>query len=250
MNTQTHDIKDANKYINKDKVSTIITFRTQQLYDLWVNEFSGQISDGMWENSRGTDWLWKNVWVRLGNETKVEVRSIHYIRRRRFGMVKELWDCVGDRIIKENGFSGEKEARAAWREIATAIYNAKETKEAREFCDKLKAEKENFISSQKDGMYQEWIDVCKPEGKSLENLKRYGYLSYSFNKREVVGSDGITRTHSSFFFLELRATTEGVLRHVLKYNDSSWFIPAGKLAEAIKALEEFDAKMIQLRSNL
>ena len=77
-----NNIENLNRGVDKTELHTIITFRNQQLLDLWVNEMSGQISDGMWENSSNTEWLWRNVLLRLGEETKVE--SIAPIGRRSF----------------------------------------------------------------------------------------------------------------------------------------------------------------------
>lgn len=239
MERKINNIENANKFVNKGDVRTIITFRTQQLYDLWVNEFSGQISDGMWENSNKTEWLWQNVWVRLGNETKVEVRSIWRIGRKSFGMTKDLWDVIGDRIIEENGFANEKEARAAWREIATAIYNAAETKEAREFCDSLAQEKKDKIASQREEMFQEWRDVCG-DSKDISN---YSYMHYDLNEYEVKYTDGSIHKRTSYLFLHLQADSEGNLKHKITYNDAHWYVPKGQLAKAIEAIKEFDNKM-------
>lgn len=239
MERKINNIENANKFINKGDVRTIITFRTQQLYDLWVNEFSGQISDGMWENSNKTEWLWQNVWVRMGNETKVEVYSIWRIGRKSFGMTKDLWEVIGDRIIEENGFASEKEARAAWREIATAIYNAAETQEARKFCERLAQEKKDKVNSQKEEMYQEWRDVCG-DSKDISN---YSYMHYDFNEHDVKYCDGSVRKQHSYLFLHLQADSEGNLKHKIQYNSAYWYVPAGKLAEAIEAIKEFDNKM-------
>lgn len=239
MERKINNIENANRFVNKGDVRTIITFRTQQLYDLWVNEFSGQISDGMWENSNKTEWLWQNVWVRLGSETKVEVYSVWRIGRKSFGMTKDLWEVIGDRIIEENGFANEKEARAAWREIATAIYNAVETKEAREFCESLAREKKDKINSQKEALKQEWRDVC---GDSDE-ISKYDYKTYNFNEHDVKYSDGSVRKRTSYLFLHLQADSEGNLKHKIDYNSACWYVPAGKLAEAIEAIKEFDNKM-------
>jgi hypothetical protein len=153
-------VEDHNKYVNKSSVGTVITFRTQQLLDLWENEFSGQVSDGMWENSRNTEWLWRNTWLRLGDETKVEVENRWRIGRKRFGMVKELWDVVGDRIIGENGFADEKEAKKAWKEIADAIYNADVTTECVQLCSQLKKEWYDTDKAEKAEMLTEFKDVC------------------------------------------------------------------------------------------
>lgn len=239
MERKINNIENANKLVNKGDVRTIITFRTQQLYDLWVNEFRGQISDGMWENSRHTEWLWQNVWIKLGNETKVEVYCTYVIGRKGFGMTKDLWDVIGDRIIEENGFANEKEAKAAWREIATAIHNAAETKEAREFRIQLAQEKENKMNSQKEEMFQEWREVC---GDS-EDISKYNYMSYNLNEYEVRYSDGSVHKRTSYLYLRLHSDSLGNLKHKISYNDAYWYVPKGKLAEAIEAIKEFDKKM-------
>ena len=56
------DINNSTRGFN-----TVIVFRTQRLLDLFKKEMQGQISDGMWENSRNTDWLWRNAAYVLGN---------------------------------------------------------------------------------------------------------------------------------------------------------------------------------------
>lgn len=239
MERKINNIENANRFVDKDNVKTIITFRTQQLYDLWVNEFSGQISDGMWENSNKTDWLWRNVWVRLGNETKVEVYSTWAIGRKSFGMTKDLWDVIGDRIIEENGFANEKEAKAAWREIATAIYNAAQTKEAMDLHNKLAQEKKDKIASQSEEMFQEWRDVC---GDS-KDISKYSFMTYNFNEHDVTYSDGSVHKRMSYLYLHLYSDSQGNLQHKVEYNSAKWYVPKGQLAKAVEAIKEFDNKM-------
>ena len=106
--------------------TTVIIFRTQRLLDLFKKEMQGQISDGMWENSRNTDWLWKNVACVLGNETRVIVAYRFLIGKKNFMINSTLWDCIGERILKELEYSSKKEVYADWREIAEAIYDARE----------------------------------------------------------------------------------------------------------------------------
>lgn len=102
---------------------TVITFRTQQLMDLFLNEMQGQISDGKWENSRNTNWLWRNIACVLGDTTNVAVRYDWIVGKKSYPLDSFLWDCVGDRIMDENGFVDRKEATAAWNEIVDAIKN-------------------------------------------------------------------------------------------------------------------------------
>lgn len=106
--------------------STVIVFRTQRLLDLFKKEMQGQISDGMWENSRNTEWLWRNVACVLGNETRVIVAYRFLIGKKNFMINSTLWDCIGERILKELEYSSKKEVYADWREIAEAIRNARE----------------------------------------------------------------------------------------------------------------------------
>lgn len=105
---------------------TVIVFRTQRLLDLFLKEMQGQISDGMWENSRNTDWLWRNVACVLGNETRVIVAYRFVIGKKNFMIGSTLWDCIGERILEELEYSSKKEVYADWREIAEAIHNARE----------------------------------------------------------------------------------------------------------------------------
>ena len=242
---KTHDITKANQYIDKGEVKTIITFRTQQLYDLWENEMSGQISDGMWENSNKTDWLWRNAYVQLGPETKVEVTSIWAVGRKSFGMNKELWDVIGDRIIEENGFKNEKEAKAAWREIATAIYNVTQTKEAREISDRLVEEKRATTRSQYEKVLDEW--------KALEGIKcsnwdprSYIYASLDFNKHQKRYLDGTSREGHDYLFLHLHEDRNGNLSHKIEWHDTKFYAEAGKLAETIQAIKDFSAKLLEI----
>lgn len=105
---------------------TVIVFRTQRLLDLFLKEMQGQISDGMWENSRDTDWLWRNVACVLGNETRVIVAYRFVIGKKNFMIGSTLWNCIGERILEELDYSSKKEVYADWREIAEAIRNARE----------------------------------------------------------------------------------------------------------------------------
>ena len=108
------------------RFNTVIVFRTQRLLDLFKKEMQGQISDGMWENSRDTDWLWRNVACVLGDETRVVVSYRFLIGKKNFMINSTLWDCIGERILKELEYSSKKEVYADWREIAEAIRNARE----------------------------------------------------------------------------------------------------------------------------
>ena len=115
-----------------DRAEVILTFANQKLLNLWENEISGQISDGMWENSRNTDWLWRNSATRLGDTTKVEVTSQYIVGKKSFPLSGELKSIVGERATEKSGFKDMKEMSQAWAEISNAISNVSENKEQRQ----------------------------------------------------------------------------------------------------------------------
>lgn len=233
MARQINNIEDHNKWVDKTQVETIITFRTQQLFDLWINEMQGQISDGMWENSRHTDWLWRNVLLKLGDETKVEVTSLWRVGRKSFGMSGELWDIIGDRIMDENGFETEKEAKKAWKEIALAIANPTVTKEILEIVQTAKEEKKKKVQDQWPELYKEWMDAGVHESKYSTFSTFQAYIDEE-NKKGYISVDKVT-------------TRENELKTSLRYDERTYLVKKGNLAEALKALREFATKMSSLK---
>lgn len=218
-----NSIESLNRGVNKTEIQTIITFRNQQLLDLWVNEMSGQISDGMWENSRNTEWLWRNVLLRGGEETKVE--TIAPVGRRSFGMSSELWSVIGDRILDENGFETEKEAKKAWAEIAAAIRNAEYSREVYNVIEKAKEEREKKAKEQWPELLKEWLDA------GIEDSSSADYHSYSF-WLDPENKTGYASVRRGF-------TREGELRTVISYVGSTYNVKKGHVKEAIEAIRTF-----------
>ena len=220
-----NNIENLNRGVNKTEIRTIITFRNQQLLDLWVNEMSGQISDGYWENSRNTEWLWRNVLLRLGEETKVE--SIATTGRRSFGMSPELWSCVGDRILDENGFETEKDAKRAWAEIAAAIRNAEYSREVFKVREAAKKERDRKIEEQWPELLKEWEEAGIEKSGS-------GLYSFYMNPKEKSGWVQVTR------FLD----QEGNLKTtIISINGTSYKVKKGHVKEAIEAIRTFHKTM-------
>ena len=222
-----NNIEDLNRRVNKTELHTIITFRNQQLLDLWVNEMSGQISDGMWENSSNTEWLWRNVLLRLGEKTKVE--SIAPVGRRSFGMSSELWSCVGDRILDENGFESEKDAKKAWAEIAAAIRNAEYSREVYNVIEEAKEERDRKVKEQWPELLKEWLEA------GIEDSSSADYHSYSFWV-DPENKTGYTSVGRGF-------TREGELRTVIRYGNSTYNVKKGHVKEAIEAIRTFHKTM-------
>ena len=233
MARQINNIEDHNKYVKLTELKTVITFRTQQLADLWINEMSGQISDGMWENSRHTEWLWSNVLLRLGNETKVEVYRSWDIGRRSFGMSGELWNIIGDRIMDENGFETEQEAKRAWKEIAVAIANATLGVEIQKIVEEARKEKAQNIKDQWPALLEEWREAGIEE-RDYSNFTTYYFYLDPENRRGLICPDK-------------SLNKDEVLRTVLRVDDKKYYIAKGKLKEALETLRDFTRKMESYR---
>lgn len=107
-------------------VERVFIFRTQELMDLYRNEIEGQISDGMWENSRGTEWVWTGQTAYLlGDKTELRVVSKYWgAQKKTYYLSKELCDIVGERAMIEAGFPDMDSMKKGWKEIADAIKNA------------------------------------------------------------------------------------------------------------------------------
>ena len=218
-----NNIEDLNKRVNKTEIRTIITFRNQQLLDLWVNEMQGQISDGMWENSRNTEWLWRDVFLRLGEKTKVE--TIGIIGRRSFGMTSELWSVIGDRIMDENGFDTEKDAKKAWAEIAAAIRTAEYSGEVYNVIEEAKEERDRKAKEQWPELLKEWMEA------GIEDSSSADYRSYSF-WLDPENKTGYTSVRGGF-------TREGELRTVIRYGGDTYNVKKGHVKEVIEAIRTF-----------
>ena len=160
------DINNATRGFN-----TVIVFRTQRLLDLFKKEMQGQISDGMWENSRNTDWLWRNVACVLGDETRVVVSYRFLIGKKDFMIGSTLWDCIGERILKELEYSSKKEVYADWREIAEAIRNAREMndEERKTYVDDCEARGKNMEKALKQKTKEVLSELIKRVGE--ENVQ-------------------------------------------------------------------------------
>ena len=93
--------------ITLDNASTqnnTIYFPTGSAVALWNWEFTGQISDGMWENTRPYDhWRsWCNMNVKIGNARRSRNTSHRILKTGySFGSLKE---CCGDRMLKYGRF--------------------------------------------------------------------------------------------------------------------------------------------------
>ena len=113
----------------QDKLAqtSVFYFRTQALKDLWDNELSGQISDGMWENTNNTGWaFWCTIRTEIGEKTYIDGKVPFNIKRN-FAFDK-LFKYIGDRIMKIiNKYepdTTEKQVRSYMKEISNAMKTA------------------------------------------------------------------------------------------------------------------------------
>lgn len=84
-----------------DKTNIVLRVKTETAALLWKEELQGQISDGMWENSRQTDWqTWCHATAEVSTEVGVSVPVGTVLKRGRSFRFVDLIDCVGDRMLE------------------------------------------------------------------------------------------------------------------------------------------------------
>ena len=229
------DIANSTKCFN-----TVIVFRTQQLMDLWVNEMQGQISDGMWENCRKTDWLWRNEAHILGEKTEVKVVYSWQVGKKNYPLTKQLWECVGERILEENGFADKKEATKAWKEILEAIQNATVmTEEDRELyinsCVRRKEDKKKLLEKE--------VEETKTKLKEHFGESNVGETRFS----DVFSIDGQIKNRSITINPSYDLTRNIVYYRVYVESTSSVTVTTfEKLLEAIELFRDFYTKRDEL----
>jgi len=75
------------------------SFRNTALKDLWEDMFTGQISDGMWENTRNTGWeFWVSIPTSVGSKTVLRGQVPGGIKQT-FGF-NQLIPIVGDEMLE------------------------------------------------------------------------------------------------------------------------------------------------------
>jgi hypothetical protein len=109
-------------------------FRKQAIKDLWDKELTGQLSDGMWENSwKGIHFndysYWGSLKTELGNTTKVVTDRPRWYKCFVGYNSEFLLECVGDRMLeivrKTEPEATMKTVRAYNKEIANAVRQVK-----------------------------------------------------------------------------------------------------------------------------
>ena len=104
-------------------------FRTPALQALWNEELTGQISDGMWENTPNTGWIyWCNVQTEVADGITHLEKRLPYNVKANFNF-HALIEYVGDRMLEEiqkyEPNATEKDLRVYLKEIKDAMKAAK-----------------------------------------------------------------------------------------------------------------------------
>lgn len=145
------------------KVKTVITFKDQRLLNFWKNFMEGQISDGAWENSNNTDWLWAQSLAGLGDENRVRVINSYCVGRKTYKWDKTFEQLIDDGTctdwITDSGFADKKEFKQAFNTVSNMIRDYTEDYELIDGMHKAAA-----------AMIQERIDA------SVEKLKSIGFV--------------------------------------------------------------------------
>lgn len=179
-------INQVTKVDPKEEYTRLWSFRTQEQMDLWINEMQGQISDGAWENSRGTSWLCSGSDLYDLNPEKPT--SLTYIgswgwqrRRTTFGMTKSnLVDYIEERVYTENGFEyGDfKALKNAWHEIQEAIKNATEAGYSSILYKELVEKPRAYNRALKQSKTQAILDYIKVNLKDIfEREEQYQHVN-------------------------------------------------------------------------
>lgn len=228
------------------RFNTVIVFRTQRLLDLFKKEMQGQISDGMWENSRNTDWLWRNVACVLGDETRVVVSYRFLIGKKNFMIGSTLWDCIGERILEELDYSSKKEVYADWREIAEAIRNAREMndEERKTYVYDCEARGKNKEEALKQKTKEVLSELIKRVGE--ENVQE------SIKERQVFVTDPEKKTPYICITSQISSRTNKAWFEVSSYRDGMGTVEIKAAADieqleaAINLMREFLISRLQL----
>ena len=87
-------------FLERAAKQCVFHFRNKASADLWEEECAGQISDGMWENSSNTGWIfWANIPSVVDGTTKI-TGPMPEVRRSFNFTSQDLLDAVGDQMLK------------------------------------------------------------------------------------------------------------------------------------------------------
>ena len=119
-----------------------------------------------------------------------------------------LWDCIGERILRELEYSSKKEVYADWREIAEAICNAREMndEERKTYVYDCEARGKNIEKALKQKTKEVLSELIKRVGEENVDVVTDGSAFTVFDPEERVqgirvSSQFSCRTNKAWFKL-------------------------------------------------
>jgi hypothetical protein len=125
------DWRQKGNFLREQAKHYTLTFRNKAQEALWNEELTGQISDGMWENTPNTGYeFWGAVKTAVGGSTSLRPSEVPYGVKATFGFAK-LTGYVGDRMLeiirKYEPEATEKTLNAYLTEIGEALRKGEAT---------------------------------------------------------------------------------------------------------------------------
>lgn len=171
------DWRERSRRLSLSAKHSSLIFRNQALRDLWEEEFTGQISDGMWENTPYSGFeFWSNVPTSLGPKTQL-VGGVPSGVKQTFGFDR-LIPIIGDRMLQIIQKT-EPEANMGTvvlytKEIMKALSSARAGKEAPEVLAPAGGEA-SLDETVKDQLRNAAMKACL-EASTLKDPKPVGQV--------------------------------------------------------------------------
>lgn len=148
----------------------IIYFRNFTQKVLWDNELSGQISDGMWENTRNSNW---EFWT--GLNTKVDESNPRVDARTggktNFNLASpQLLDIVGDRMLAMAKMSKVTTDETVCN-AAEYLEGIKTEEELHKYLSRSSDYFKDKLNQISDDQFQEWLKVSYTMSDMKKDLK-------------------------------------------------------------------------------
>jgi len=168
-----------------------IYFRTNEQRHLFINELSGQISDGMWENARPHNhwevWCDADTFVDANNP-RIELEISDRVPKKNYNFPqKALLDIIGDRminIVKLAKFGCNHTITREFNEIYPAMFDTITNGANPFWIRKMDLFTENFVTKEH---YQEILDCIdydlKALRKDLKEIKELFKSEHQYAKK-------------------------------------------------------------------
>lgn len=169
---------------NRESRGTIY-FRNFTQKVLWDNELSGQISDGMWENSRNSNW---EFWCSL--ETEVDMRNPRVDARTNgrtnFNLASpQLLEIVGDRMLAMAKMSKVTDDEIVCK-VAEYLEGIKSEEDLHKCLSTASQFFQNELNKISDSDFQKWLKVEYNQKDMRNDLKDMIAIMQTVNGNQLV----------------------------------------------------------------